>query len=136
MDPDKVRLGEERGGQFRYGSRQQPADLPDMTYLKPPNRPVHPPRLRPRRREIKGGARAVDHRSTLRPTGRERSDYGQVALAAAAIITVTDVGLGAYDADNNEVIDRDEALAAVAAYLQGVISKEEALAVIKLYFAS
>ena len=55
---------------------------------------------------------------------------------AAAIIIVTDVGLGAYDADNNEVIDRDEALAAVAAYLQGVISKEEALAVIKLYFAS
>ena len=30
---------------------------------------------------------------------------------------MTDVGLGAYDADSNEVIDRDEALAAVAAYL-------------------
>ena len=44
-------------------------------------------------------------------------------------------GLGCLCANDNEVIDRDEALAAVAAYLQGVISKEEALAVIKLYFA-
>ncbi len=45
-------------------------------------------------------------------------------------------GLGCLCANNNEVIDRDEALAAVAAYLQRVISKEEVLADIKLYFAS
>ena len=52
------------------------------------------------------------------------------------IIIVTDVGLGPYDADNNEVIDRDEVLAAVTDYLKGVLSKEETLEVIKLYFAS
>ena len=52
------------------------------------------------------------------------------------IILVTDVGMGPYDADNNEVIDRDEVLAAIADYLQGVISKEEALAVINRYFST
>ena len=52
------------------------------------------------------------------------------------IILVTDVGLGPYDVDNNEVIDRDEVLAAVADYNNDLISKEEMLEVIKLYFST
>ena len=50
-------------------------------------------------------------------------------------VTVTDAGLGPYDADDNETIDRDEAIAAVADYFRGVISKDQAIAVIRLYFA-
>ena len=51
-------------------------------------------------------------------------------------IRVTDVGLGPYDVDKNEVIDRDEALAAVVDYFAGRITKDEAVAVVQLYFAS
>ena len=52
------------------------------------------------------------------------------------IILVTDVDWGPYDADSNEVIDRDEVLAAVADYNNDLISKEEMLEVIKLYFST
>ena len=41
----------------------------------------------------------------------------------------------AYDADGNEAIDRDEAVAAVVDYFADRITKEEAIAVIRLYFA-
>ncbi len=51
-------------------------------------------------------------------------------------IRVTDVDLGPYDVDKNEVIDRDEALAAVVDYFAGRITKDEAVAVVQLYFAS
>ena len=50
-------------------------------------------------------------------------------------VKVTDVRLGLYDADSNEAIDRDEAIAAVADYFRGVIGKEEAVLVIAAYFA-
>ena len=40
-----------------------------------------------------------------------------------------------YDADNNETIDRDEAIAAVADYFSGAITQEEALEVVRRYFA-
>ena len=42
----------------------------------------------------------------------------------------------AYDADGNEAIDRDEAVAAIADYFSGVITREEALEVARLYFAA
>ena len=51
-------------------------------------------------------------------------------------INVTDVDLSPYDMDKNEVIDRDEALAAVVDYFAGRITKDEAVAVVQLYFAS
>ena len=41
----------------------------------------------------------------------------------------------AYDADGNEAIDRNEAVAAVVDYFADRITKEEAIAVIRLYFA-
>ena len=57
----------------------------------------------------------------------------------AVTVAVVNVGLegmvGRYDTDDNEAIDRDEAIAAVVAYFDGVISKEEAIAVITVYFA-
>ena len=74
-----------------------------------------------------------------------RSSYAVTVVATGSsggsaritvIILVTDVGLGPYDADNNEAIDRDEVLAAVADYNNDLISKEEMLEVIKRYFAS
>ena len=67
------------------------------------------------------------------------ADSSGVSSTIAVTITVTDVELPGvandYDADNNEVIDRDEALAAVADYFSAVISKEEAIAVVQRYFA-
>ena len=53
-------------------------------------------------------------------------------------IRVTDVELPGkgndYDADHNETIDLDEAIAAVADYYGGGITKDEAIAIINLYF--
>ena len=54
-------------------------------------------------------------------------------------ITVTDVSLGTlgdiYDANNNERIERSEAVAAVRAYFKEEISKEQTIEVIGLFFA-
>ena len=41
-----------------------------------------------------------------------------------------------YDADRNETIDRDEAIAAVTAYFEGTITLEEAMGIVVLYFQS
>ena len=59
---------------------------------------------------------------------------------ASATITVTimvaNVGLdNAYDLDDNEEIDKSEAVAAVIDYFEGIITKDEALEVIRLYFS-
>ncbi len=48
---------------------------------------------------------------------------------------VTNVASGSYDVDNNEVVDRDETIAAVADYFASRIAKNEVLAVIQLYFS-
>ena len=50
-------------------------------------------------------------------------------------ITVINVDLGRYDADGNETIDRDEAVAAVVDYFADRITKEEAIEVVQLYSA-
>ena len=67
------------------------------------------------------------------------ADSSGTSVTVAVTITVTDVDLPGiasdYDADNNEMIDRDEALAALADYFSGAISKEEALEIIQLYFS-
>ena len=59
--------------------------------------------------------------------------------AITVTVAVTNVGLsgiaGQYDRDDNETIDRDEVLAAVADYFRGAIDREETLAIIRLYFA-
>ena len=56
------------------------------------------------------------------------------SAAADVTITVTDVDLGTpYDRDSNEVIDREEAVAAVVDFIGGLITKEEAVAVVVLY---
>ena len=44
--------------------------------------------------------------------------------------------LDRYDANDNGIIDRDEAVVAVADYFAGVISRDEVIALIALYFAS
>ena len=62
-----------------------------------------------------------------------------VASTVAVVVQVSDVeltGIGLkYDANNNEVIDREEAIAAVTDYFRGVISKDETIEIIRLYFA-
>ena len=67
------------------------------------------------------------------------ADGRGAAAFIAVTVAVVNVGLegmvGRYDTDDNEAIDRDEAIAAVVDYFDGVISKEEAIAVITVYFA-
>ena len=58
-----------------------------------------------------------------------------VSATVPVTIRVTDVDLGPYDVDKNEVIERDEALAAVVDYFTGRITKDETVAVVLLYFA-
>jgi hypothetical protein len=64
----------------------------------------------------------------------EASD-GTNTVSLDVTITVTDVDLGSpYDADANEIIDKDEAITAAVDYFADRISKEEAIEVIVLYF--
>ena len=64
----------------------------------------------------------------------EASD-GTNTASLDVTITVTDVDLGSpYDADANEIIDKDEAITAAVDYFADRISKEEAIEVIVLYF--
>ena len=66
------------------------------------------------------------------------ADSSGASAAVAVTISVTDVDLPGrgndYDADNDETIDRDEAIATVADYFRGAITQDEALAIINLYF--
>ena len=68
------------------------------------------------------------------------TDPSGASATVTVTIAVTNVGLGspsgdAYDADGNEAIDRDEAVAAVTDYFADRLSKEEATEVIRLYFS-
>ena len=67
------------------------------------------------------------------------TDASGASATVAVIITMTNVDLPGiandYDADNNEVIDRDEAIAAVVDYFADRITKEEAIAVVQLYYS-
>ena len=67
------------------------------------------------------------------------TDSSGVSATVTVTITVTDVDLPGiandYDADEDETIDRDEAITALADYFSGAISKEEAIEIIQLYFA-
>ena len=66
------------------------------------------------------------------------TDRTGVASTVTVVVRVEDVeltGVGReYDANSNEVIDREEAIAAVTDYFGGLISKEETIEVIRLYF--
>ena len=65
-------------------------------------------------------------------TATDPSGAGAIIPVA---ITVLDLDLrNPYDADNNEVIDRDEAISAIVDYFNDVITREEAIEVIRLYF--
>ena len=59
------------------------------------------------------------------------SDDGQ----ATRIYTIADLGTR-YDTNENGVIDRDEAVAAIVDYFNEVISRDEAIGVIRLYFST
>ena len=68
------------------------------------------------------------------------TDSSGARATVTVTIAVTDVGLGspsgdAYDADGNEAIGRDEAVAAVVGYFSGAITQEEAIEIIQLYFS-
>ena len=68
------------------------------------------------------------------------TDSSGASATVTVTIAVTNVGLGspladAYDADGNEAIDQDEAVAALVDYFRGAITKEEAIEVLRLYFA-
>ena len=69
------------------------------------------------------------------------TDSSGLSATVTVTIAVTNVDVGspladAYDADGNEAMNRDEAIAALADYFSGVITREEAIAVIQLFFAS
>ena len=59
-----------------------------------------------------------------------------LSATVPVVIRVTDVDLGPYDVNKNEVIERSEAIAAVVDYFADRITKEEAIGVVQLYFAS
>ena len=67
------------------------------------------------------------------------TDSSGVSATVAVTITVTNVDLPGiandYDVDDNELIDRVEAISAVADYFSGVITQEEAVEVVRHYFA-
>ena len=66
------------------------------------------------------------------------TDSSGAASTVTVVIQVSDVeltGIGLkYDANDNEVIDREEAVAAVSDYFRELITKEETIEVIRLYF--
>ena len=66
-------------------------------------------------------------------------DKNVYEATVAVTIKVTDVDLPGiandYDADDNELMDRDETTAAVVDYFADRITKEEAIEIIQLYFA-
>jgi subtilisin-like proprotein convertase family protein len=69
------------------------------------------------------------------------TDPSGASAAIMVTIMVTDVTTGSalgdrYDADENGVITKDEAIAAVVDYFNGDITKEETIRVITLYFSS
>jgi len=70
--------------------------------------------------------------------GLQVTDSAAATDTDTATVTVTEEGAvdpWDYDEDENEVIDKDETLAAVNDYLGGTITKEQALLVVKLYFS-
>ena len=66
------------------------------------------------------------------------TDRSGVSSTAKVVVQVSDVeltGIGlTYDANSNEVVDREEAIAAVTDYFKGQLTKEETIEVIRLYF--
>ena len=69
---------------------------------------------------------------TVNVTATDTSGTGALIIAT---IEVTEINYGPYDRDNNERIDRDEALTAVSGYIRGLIDKDEVIRHIRLYFA-
>ena len=88
-----------------------------------------------------GAGTALDHegdRNVYEVTVTATDSSGASATVAVTI-TVTNMDLPGrandYDVDKNEVIDRDEAIAAVADYFADRITRDEAVAVVQLYFS-
>ena len=79
------------------------------------------------------------HRNTYTVDVTARNIFGATATTRVTI-TVTSAALGSlgsrYDADNNEAIDLEEVLPAIADYFNDRISLEDLLEVIRLYFSS
>ena len=88
-----------------------------------------------------GSGTALDHeadKNVYEVTVTATDSLG-VSATVTVTMTVANVGLpgmgDAYDADGNEAIDRNEAVAAVVDYFADRITKEEAIEVLRLYFA-
>ena len=68
------------------------------------------------------------------------TDLSLASDTITVTITVTNVSLGTlgdrYDANNDEVIDKDEVLAAVKDYFADRITGPDVIAVVRLYFSS
>ena len=77
--------------------------------------------------------------NTYRLTVVARNASGATA-SIRIVITIINVALtgtaGNYDANGNERIDLDEAIAAVNDYHAGTLTREEATAIVYLYYAS
>ena len=66
------------------------------------------------------------------------TDSSGAASTVAVVVRITDVELTdmgrKYDADGNEVIDREEVVAAVTDYFRALLTKQETIELIRLYF--
>ena len=88
--------------------------------------------MAPVRRWYEAGENAY----TVEVTATEPSGLAAAVTVAIRVTNVELAGRGAaYDVDNNEAIDREEAIAAVTDYFRDAIKLDETLEVIRLYFA-
>ena len=62
------------------------------------------------------------------------TDPSGASFTIAVTIRVTNVDLGPYDRDHDDVINKGEAIATVADYVKGLIGKDEAIGIVLLYF--
>ena len=78
---------------------------------------------------------AGENAYTVEVTATDPAGLTATVTVAISVINVELAGRGAaYDVDNNEVIDREEAIAAVTDYFNDAITLDETLEVIRLYF--
>ena len=75
--------------------------------------------------------------SPSRVTAEDGETSRTYTVAVTVVVTGSQQSLKSrYDANNNDVIDRDEAIGAVVDYFDGLISRDEVLEIIVLYFSS
>ena len=74
---------------------------------------------------------------TVEVTAEDGETSRTYTVAVTVVVTGSQQSLKSrYDANNDDVIDRDEALAAVVDYFDGLITRDEVLEIVALFFSS